>query len=383
LFAEAVSRTRKEIDAKKLSNWKLLEEFRRRLAEVQARGRTEAAPRDPKRKLLEEDYLSLVLFGLLNPVIDSMRGLCAASRIGRVQEEVCSRRVSLGSFSEAQSVFEPELLKEVFLELSGEMDGSWGDPRLAHLADTLKLVDGTLLPALPRMHWALWLDDQNRAAKLHLTFKVLRQAASDALVTTANTCERKALRQLVKKGETLVGDRYYGLEYGFLAELRQAGVSFVFRIRNKPQMEIVEELPLSDADRAAGVTWQARVKLGTKWRGEPVRVVRVEAAGKELLLATDLAMEAELVALIYRYRWQVELFFKWLKCILGCRHLLAESPAGVAIQVYTALIAALMLQMLTGTKPNKRQMELIRFYLMGYVDIQEMTTLLGLEKTRN
>ena len=377
-----MGRAKEPIDVSKFSNWKLLDEFRRRLAAVKARAIPDATPPDPKRLLLEEDYFSLVLFGLLNPVVESMRGLCAASKISRVQEDVCSRPVSLGSFSEAQSVFDPELLEQVFLELSGEFTGNWGDPRLGHLADTLKLVDGTLIPALPRMHWALWQNDQNRAAKLHLTFKVLRQTACDALITTANTCERKALRQLVKKGETLVGDRYYGLEYGFFGELRAVGVSFVIRIRNKPKMEIVEELPLTDADRAAGVTWQGKVKLATKWRGEPIRLVRVQAADKELLIATDLDIEAELIALIYRYRWQVELFFKWLKCILGCRHLLAESPAGVAIQIYSALIAALMLQMLTGKKPGKRQMELIRFYLLDYVGLEELTSLLGLGKTK-
>jgi hypothetical protein len=87
-----------------------------------------------------------------------------------------------------------------------------------------------------------------------------------------------------------------------------------------------------------------------------------------------------LVALIYRYRWQVELFFKWLKCILGCRHLLAESPSGVAIQVYCALIAALMLQAFSGRRPTKRAMELIQFYLLGYVDTDELAKLLKLEK---
>jgi hypothetical protein len=214
-----------------------------------------------------------------------------------------------------------------------------------------------------------------------LKFSVLRQAASDALITPGNSCERKTLRRFVKKGETVVGDRYYGLEYGFLEELRQLGVSFVFRIRNKPRMEIVEELPLAEADRAAGVTWQGRVRLGEHWRGEPVRVVKVEVDGKELLLATDLEIEAELIALIYRYRWQVELFFKWLKSILGCRHLLAESPEGVAIQIYSALIAALMLQRLTGKRPGKRAMELIRFYLLGYAELEEVVALLGLEKS--
>ena len=375
-------RAKEKIDEKKLSSWKLLDDFRQRLAKVR-----ESAPiyekrsGGPERLLLEEDYFSLMLFGLFNPILDSMRGLCAASHLNRVQKDVCSRTVSLGSFSEAQGVFDPELLKQVFFDLAGEIPTSWGDARLAHLADKLKLVDGTLLPALPRMHWALWLNDKNRAAKLHLKFSVLRQAATDALITPGNSCERKALRQFVKKGEIIVGDRYYGLEYGFLDELRKLGVSLVFRIRNNPRMEIVEELALTEKDRMAGVTWQGLVRLGDKWQGEPIRVVKVEVDGKELLLATDLEIEAELIALIYRYRWQIELFFKWLKSILGCRHLMAESPEGVAIQIYCALIAALMLQLLTGKRPGKRAMELIRFYLMGYAELEEIVTLMSLEKS--
>lgn len=382
-FGARVSRSKEKIDEKKLSSWKLLDDFRRRLAKVLGTmpPTPDKRPGGPERLLLGEDYFGLMLFGLFNPVVDSMRGLCAASHLNRVRKDVCSRPVSLGSFSEAQGVFDPELLKQVFLELAGEIPTSWGDARLAHLADKLKLVDGTLLPALPRMHWALWLNDENRAAKLHLKFTVLRQAPGDALITHGNSCERKALRQLMRKGETIVGDRYYGLEYGFLGELRQIGVSFVFRIRNKPRMETVGELPLAEADRAAGVSWQGMVKLGDKWQGEPIRVVKVEVDGKELLLATDLEIEAELVSLIYRYRWQIELFFKWMKSILGTRHLMAESPEGVAIQTYSALIAALMLQLLTGKRPAKRAMELIRFYLMGYAELEEVVKLLGLEKT--
>ena len=140
---------------------------------------------------------------------------------------------------------------------------------------------------------------------------------------------------MLKKGEIDVGDRYYGLEYRFFEELRKAAVSFVIRIRNNPRLTVVEKLALSDADRAAGVTWQGMVKLGEegKWQGDPVRLVTVKVDGHTLQIVTDLDIEAELIALIYRYRWQVELFFKWLKCILGCRHLLAESFSGVTIQV--------------------------------------------------
>jgi hypothetical protein len=378
-----VGRAKEKIDEKKLRSWKLLDDFRRRLAKIRAEmpPPPEKRPGGPERLLLEEDYFSLMLFGMLNPVLDTMRGLCAASHLERVQNEVGNRKVSLGSFSEAQGVFDPELLKGVFLDLVGENQTSWGDARLSHLADKLKLVDGTLLPALPRMHWALWLNDQNRAAKLHLKFSVLRQGACDALITAGNSCERKALRHFVKKGEIIVADRYYGLEYGFFGELKQIGASHVIRIRNNPRMEVVEELTLTEADRAAGVTWQGKVKLGDQWQGEPIRVVRVEVDGKQLLLATDLEIEAELIALIYRYRWQIELFFKWLKSILGCRHLMAESPEGVAIQIYSALIAALMLQALTGKRPGKRAMELIQMHLMGYADLKEVIALLGVEKT--
>jgi Transposase DDE domain len=381
-FTCGVASRKSTIDEKKLSSWKLLDDFRLRLAKARAAFPAPDQQRlgGPQRLLLEEDYFSLMLFGLLNPVIDSMRGLCAASQLTKVQQMVCKRKVSLGSFSEAQSIFDPELLRHVFVDLSSQISTSWGDQRLDHLKDKLKLVDGTLLPALPRMHWALWLNDSNRAAKLHLKFNVLRQAPCDAIVTAGNACERKTLRQFANKGDTIVGDRYYGLDYGYLDELRDEKVSFVFRIRNVPRMEIVEEMGLREADRQAGVTWQGMVHLGEKWKGEPIRVVKVEVEGKSLLLATDLDIEAELIALIYRYRWQIELFFKWMKSILGCRHLMAETSDGVAIQVYCALIAALMLQVLTGSRPTKRAMEMLRFYLMGMASLEEVISILAIEK---
>ena len=220
-----MGRAKETIDEKKLSSWKLLDDFRQRLAKARAAmpPPPDKRPGGPERLLLEENYFSLILFGLFNPVIKTMRGLCAASHLKRVQEEVCARPVSLGSFSEARAVFDPELLRQVFIGLSGEISTSWGDDRLAHLADRLKLVDGSLLPALPRMHWALWQNDSNRAAKLHLKFTVLRQAPDDAKVTHGNSCERKALLDLIKEGEVIVGDRYYGLDYSYFGELKKRG----------------------------------------------------------------------------------------------------------------------------------------------------------------
>src|SRR4051812_20745976 len=102
------------IREKDLQRWRLLERFQLALAaEVEQRGGLKGTWVDPERRLQLEQYLSLFLFGLFNPVVESMRGLCEASELGRVQREVCGRRVSLGSFSEAQAVVDPALLKGV------------------------------------------------------------------------------------------------------------------------------------------------------------------------------------------------------------------------------------------------------------------------------
>src|SRR6202020_1556097 len=101
-----------------LSRWKLVEDFKERLDEAARQHPLAATWSDPQRLLTLGDYLSLMLLGLLNPVVGTMRGLCAASHLQRVQQEVCRRPVSLGSFSEAQAVLDPVLLQEVFGQLS-------------------------------------------------------------------------------------------------------------------------------------------------------------------------------------------------------------------------------------------------------------------------
>jgi hypothetical protein len=68
--------------------------------------------------------------------------------------------------------------------------------------------------------------------------------------------------------------------------------------------------------------------------------------------------------------------------MLPCRHWIAESPEGVAIQVYTLMIASLLLMLWTGRRPSKRQMEALRRYWMGFISEQDLTGALGLQKKR-
>ena len=105
-----------------------------------------------------------------------------------------------------------------------------------------------------------------------------------------------------------------------------------------------------------------------------VRIVDRDGKITELWLITDrLDLDAELVTLAYRYRWTVELFFRWLKCVLGCKHLLANNQNGVEIQVYTALIASLLITLWVGRKPTKRTDEMLCFYFQGWASLDELT----------
>ena len=362
-----------------LHNWKLLEQFQRHLAPRMACAGASAAT---NHQLTASVYLSLQLFALLNPALKSARSLCVASRFKRVQQEVCRQPVKLTSFSEMQHVCDPELLAGLLRELATQALPNFGDARLRAQVGELIATDGTLLPALPRMAWALWQNPQNRAGKLHLEFSVWRQVPAEFTVTPANTCERLVWKTKLRKGVCYVNDRNYSHDYRLIQAVQASGASFVLRLHNNAGMEKLEPArALTATDIQAGVVEDVRVRLGGKPDGPVGRLVRVESGGHIFLLFTDRDdLDAELVALIYRYRWQIELFFKWIKCILGCRHWLAESPAGMTIQIYCALIASVLLVLWTGRKPTQRQWEALQLYWMGWVSLEELTEMLTPKK---
>ena len=78
------------------------------------------------------------------------------------------------------------------------------------------------------------------------------------------------------------------------------------------------------------------------------------------------------IAFLYEYRWMIEVFFRFLKQILGCRHLLSRSQNGIEIQTYCAIIACMLISLWTGKKPTLRTYEMICWYLIGMADLEEL-----------
>jgi len=146
-----------------------------------------------------------------------------------------------------------------------------------------------------------------------------------------------------------------------------------------------------DKDFAAGA-WECvtgRVEQGEGFEDAAHREVR-EELGINVHLHAILGTthfhrgverpDNELIGIIYRNRWEIEILFKWIKCNLKCRHLLAESLQGVTIQIYLAIIATLLLFLAVGHRPTKRQMELIHLFSLGWVSLPELSDGLKLSK---
>jgi len=359
---------------------------------------------DPKRNLHYDEFCVWLLLYFFTPILDSMRGLQQASDIPELRQQLKLPRFSLGSFSESAGVFDPELLVPIMESIGAKLRDIEPDARLHALDKRLVAADGTLLPALPKMVWALWCDEQHRAAKLHLQFDLLKGAPESATLTHGQASEKKELRKKLRSDRLYVTDRgYFGFE--LLAAILEVGSSFVARVPNNLVYEIVEERPVSAADAKAGIHADRIVRVGRS-ADNPVkqhlRLVEIhtldsgpsarsrkdsktksvytrDAVDHTFLLLTDQRdLDAGMISLLYRQRWQVELFFRWFKKVLEADHLLSLSENGLTLVMYCALIASMLVTLWTGRKPTKRTFEMLCFYFAGWAS--EETLLAHLAK---
>lgn len=364
------------------------------------------------RRLHFDHYCAYLLLFLFNPVVTSLRGIQRASELKTVQKKLGVPRTALGSLSEATGVFDPEPVRQIAAELAGQLEPFQGDRQFPEVKHLVTAVDGTVVKTLSRIVQASYLrsptDGRSLSAwRLHTHFEVERGLPTRIDVTgagtTGDTDERAMLRSAVQPDRCYVLDRGYA-QFALFNTIATAGSSYVCRIRDNSVYEVVEERPLSDEAIQAGVIFDAVVTMGQDRKGEdkpahPMRLVFVETTphakrGKTgsgtagprsdgvLRIATSLLdVPAEVVAFLYQKRWTIEIFFRFLKHILGCRHLLSTDPVGIQIQAYCAIIACLLIALWTGKKPTKATYEMLCFYFIGWADEEDL--LAHLEKLKN
>jgi len=349
-----------------------------------------ARDRAGNRVLHFDQYIALQLVFFFNPIVTSMRGLVQASELKKVQRELGVAPTSLGSFSEAGSVFDAALLKPIIAELGEQLTPLKHDVRLDDLPGRLTAVDGSELSALAALADRMI---EGRDIKVHTHFEPLTGVPVDIEVTAAKAREVENLKKRLLPHRVYVQDRGYAC-FELLQAIHDLQSHFVCRVRDNSVYEVIDERPLSAEDRAAGVIGDQIVWLGCESKRDelrqPLRLIRIActphvkrsktgrggpAQGESLLIATNLLdLPAAVIALLYRKRWTIELFFRFFKHVLGCRHLLSHRKNGIEIQVYCAIIVSMLIALWTGRKPTLRTIEMIRFYFIGWADLDELET---------
>ncbi len=366
----------------------------KKLAPILDRLHDDACARDRahNRQLHFDQYSALILLYMFNPIITSLRGIVQASELKKVQSKLGCARASLGSLSEAARVFDSDLLLGIIGELSAQVRPLEHGRSLHEVQGILTLVDGTLLAALPKLTEAMWLDENNKAFKLHTHFELLKGVPVHMDLTDANACEWEQLAQKLLADRVYVTDRGYAV-FVLFQKIIDIGSSFVCRVRDNSVYELIEQRPLSSEALDAGLVSDEVVWLGSAGKRDelqqPLRLVRLKSVphrkrtgkrgrggpeqGETILIATDLLdVPAEVIALIFKNRWAIETFFRFFKHVLGCRHLLSHHANGIEIQTYMAIIACLLIALWTGKKPTLRTYEMICFYFTGLADEQEL-----------
>jgi hypothetical protein len=208
----------------------------------------------------------------------------------------------------------------------------------------LYCVDGSVFPAIASMLWAEYTSN-HRAIRLHLCFELNRMIPVHFLVDTGKSNEKKALLQMLEADVTYIADRGY-LSFPLLAAIAAAQAFFVVRAKSNLVYTRVKRLPVALPTTVhhlfRHVTDQ-RVRL-TNAKGHPIyRLVSFYVGQEQYLILTNrLDMTTFQIILLYAYRWQVELIFRFLKRSMNGLHLLSHSREGVTIHFYALLITALL-----------------------------------------
>ena len=355
------------------------------------------------RQLFFDQYCAFILLFLFNPIVTSLRGIQQASELKKVQKKLGCRRTSLGSLSEAVEIFDPEPVQQIASELAGQLEPLANHRLFPEVKHLITAVDGTVVKTLSRIVEAAYLrsptDGRSMSAwRLHTHFEVERGVPVRIDVTGASNRgdndERAVLRTALQADRCYVLDRGYA-QFTLFNAIVAAGSSYVCRVRDNSVYEVVQERPLSAEAVGAGVQFDAVVRMGQDRTGadrpdHAMRLILIPTTPHQkrgrtgggtqgprsdgvLRIATNLLdVPAEVIAFLYQRRWTIEIFFRFLKHILGCRHLLSTRPAGVAIQAYCAIIACLLIALWTGKQPTKRTYEMICFYFIGWADEEEL-----------
>jgi len=248
--------------------------------------------------------------------------------------------IEKSSFFEAINSRGLDQLMEVFLTL--QADAARILPKAFDKFGDLVAIDGSLIDAVLSMHWADYRKGAKKA-KTHIGFDLNRGIPAKIFMTNGKGDERPFVSQILAPGQTGVMDRYYQRHKSFDV-WQTEGKHFICRIKEGTTKTVLRTNPITPGSI---VFYDAVVLLGTPGQSQTekeLRLVGYRVGKKEYWVATDRHdLTAEDVAMVYKLRWNIEIFFGWWKRHLKVYHLIARSQHGLMVQILAGLITYLLL----------------------------------------
>ena len=385
----------KNIHIEPLPNWpeqitggkyiRMLDRHVRSLRDADAHG---------NRQLFLDDVVIAHLLAFFNPTLRSLRIIEDFSQTRQAQCHLSVRRLCKSTLSDFHRIADPTLLSPIIERLKAVAASKGLRPTPAGLPETLGqvlAVDGSFFTVAADVAWAVahrTNQGKTRASvRLDMHLDVATWLPQVVDVSGCEMSEAEHAAMSITPGAIHVYDRGI-FSFDLLERQQKAEAFFVHRLREpgarSPKFRGEHSRPLAAEDVAAGVLSDTLGRMaGSEHRRPPdfaMREVIVqspdEPGGVIRLLTNLMDVEAWAIAQLYRYRWQVELFFRWLKVFANFSHLISESREGVLLSFYVAVIGTLLMYLHTGAKPSKYAFSLLGLVASGASTLEEIAPIL-------
>lgn len=360
----------------------------------------------PNRVLFYDDVVVAYLLAFFNPTLRSLRCVEDMSRLGSIQRFLSVDALCRSTLSEANALFDPNHLLGLIAHVRSQLPRlQQQDPELAQLWQQLVCLDGSFFRMAGDVQWAMWHRNSQADTRRHLRLNcafcesrgvplgvsisgddgVSEGAAAVKLITTP------AAQGGIGESDPDI-QRIYLFDSGvvsfdLLSTILGRGEHLLCNLRQPVGFRVERELPFSAVDQTAGVVSDRVGRLqGSPGHPAPAGLFREilipytdrNGISRQMRLLTDLlALPAHLIAALYRHRWQVELFFRWLKMHAHFRHLMSFSRNGITSSFYIAVLAAMLLCLHTQQPLNKYALNLFGSVASGLATPAEVLPILA------
>jgi hypothetical protein len=352
------------------------------------------------RELFLDNVFVALLLAFFNPTLRTLRTLEDFSCTKQAQRHLSIPRICRSTLSDFNRIAEPQRLRPLIARLKAELDmktvGSRPPDDLAGVLKQVLAVDGTFLPAAADVAWAVAARNQRAGQKYrartdwHVDAKTWIPEV--LVIPEPGESEADSAARTITPGAIHVYDRGFQsfalirAHYDYADEEWTQRADFVARLRkpggNSPIIVVESDVPLSDAARDCGIVSDQVVRLPGLLTSQHFTsalrlvVINLPEGDPVRLLTNVFDVPAEIIGMIYRYRWQVELFFRWLKCYANFNHLISHSKQGVLLNFYVVIIGAMLMYLHSDGRPSKYLFSLLGLVANGGATLEEIMPIL-------